>query len=195
MKLHRDIHGINGMIGSLDCMHLGWKNCPTAWQGQFKGKEKRPTIVLEAVCDYNLWIWHAAFGYAGSQNDINIWDQSPLLKSFIDGSFSIFVDFDFYLNDNLCNQLFLLVDGIYPEIARFAKTVDEPRGHGKEMYARWQESSRKDVERSFGVLQRKFQILKTAVEQWFLEDIGRIVKSCIILNNMMVEHIEYHWMK
>ena len=28
-----------GMFGSLDCMHLDWKNCPTAWHGQFLNKD------------------------------------------------------------------------------------------------------------------------------------------------------------
>jgi hypothetical protein len=40
--------GFPGCLGSLDCMHWGWKNCPKALAGQFKGKEKGPTIVLEA---------------------------------------------------------------------------------------------------------------------------------------------------
>jgi Plant transposon protein len=54
IPLHLQQHGVDGMLGSLDCMHVGWKNCPVAWQGAFQGKEKAPTIVLEAVADYNL---------------------------------------------------------------------------------------------------------------------------------------------
>ena len=34
VKLHQVRHGVNGMFGSLDCMHTWWKNCPTAWKGQ-----------------------------------------------------------------------------------------------------------------------------------------------------------------
>jgi hypothetical protein len=26
--LHEAVHGIVGMVGSLNCMHVGWKNCP-----------------------------------------------------------------------------------------------------------------------------------------------------------------------
>jgi hypothetical protein len=36
-KLHKSVHEFDGMIGSLDCMHAVWKNCPIAWQGSFKG--------------------------------------------------------------------------------------------------------------------------------------------------------------
>ena len=70
-------------------MHNGWKNCPKAWQASYKsGKESGgPTVVLEAVADYHLWFWHASFGYAGSLNDLNILNLSPLLESLVDGTF------------------------------------------------------------------------------------------------------------
>nr|XP_051230042.1 uncharacterized protein LOC127347952 [Lolium perenne] len=53
-----------GMLGSLDCTHWTWKNCPIAWHGQYCGKSKDATIVLEAVASQDLWIWHC-FLFAG----------------------------------------------------------------------------------------------------------------------------------
>ncbi|CAN0918824.1 hypothetical protein LINGRAHAP2_LOCUS31106 [Linum grandiflorum] len=34
-----------GMIGSIDCMHWAWRNCPTAWAGQYTGHIHRLTVV------------------------------------------------------------------------------------------------------------------------------------------------------
>jgi Plant transposon protein len=60
VALHKEMRGAPGMFGSLDCMHTTyWKNCPVvAWQQSLKGKASGPTIVMEAIADYNLWFWH-----------------------------------------------------------------------------------------------------------------------------------------
>lgn len=107
VELHRSVHGVSGMAGSLDCMHVPWKNCPVAYQGQYVGKEGEPTIVLEAACDYHLWFWSISFGHPGTLNDINVWDRSPLHASFIDGSWSK-NDFEFTIDGTKFNQLFFL---------------------------------------------------------------------------------------
>ena len=42
-----EFRGFPGMIGSIDCMHWEWKNCPTAWKGQYSRGSGKPTIVLD----------------------------------------------------------------------------------------------------------------------------------------------------
>jgi Plant transposon protein len=185
--MHEAEFGVAGCIGCLDCMHVYWRTCPTAWQGQYEGKEGSPSIVLEAVADYQCRIWHASFGFPGTLNDINIWDQSTLLRSYLDGSFSSMVDFSFQINGKEFQQLWIMVDGIYPELSRFVKNISVPLSESHRKYSKWQESSRKSVERAFGILQRKFMILARPVELYFRHEIKQVVETCIILHNMMVE--------
>jgi hypothetical protein len=142
--------GFPGCLGSLDCMHWGWKNCPKALAGQFKGKEKGPTIVLEAVATHNTWIWHSFFGTSGSLNNINVLHSSPLFQSMLAGT-SWNVEFD--LNPNHYSTGYYLVDGIYPDWASLVKSKglllsDRATKH----FTKAQEAMRKDIERAFGVL-------------------------------------------
>lgn len=185
--MHKTEFGVRGCVGCLDCMHVYWKNCPVSWKGQYQGKEGYPTIILEAVADYSLWIWHARFGFPGTLNDINVWDQSSLLRTFLDGSFASTVDFPYRVAGKTFNKLWILVDGIYPELTRFIRTISVPMSRPHKMFAKWQEACRKAVERAFGVLQRKFQILTKPLEFFYEEDIRNVVETCIVLHNMMVE--------
>ena len=186
VRLHKAIHKIDGMLGSLDCMHTAWKNCPVAWQGSFKGAKKIPTLVLEAACDYHMWFWHAAYGFAGTLNDKTILMLSPLLEKMINGTF---VDLErplipFRIANGEFVRLFLLVDGIYPPWSRFVKGIKEPIFHSEKKYSQWQESARKDIERAFGQLQGKFQFMTRPIMMMEMEKIKNRVNSCLILHNM-----------
>lgn len=67
------------MLGNIDCMHWEWRNCPTTSAGQYNGCSGTLTIILEAVIDCDLWIWHAYFDLQWSNNDINVLESSPLV--------------------------------------------------------------------------------------------------------------------
>ena len=104
---------------------IHWSACPVAWKGQFDGKEGYPTIGLEAIADNNLWIWHNAFGFPVSLNDINIWDRLPLFESILYGTHAN-IDFKFNIDGHEFDQLYYLVDGIYPSLSRFLATINNP---------------------------------------------------------------------
>jgi hypothetical protein len=80
------------------------------------------------------------------------------------------------------------VDGIYPELSRFVKNIEEPGNPLAASFAKWQEASRKDVERGFRVLKAKFHFVLTRIELWYIGEITDVVDTCMILHNMMVAH-------
>jgi len=179
-----DDRGFPGMIGSIDCMHWEWKNCPTAWKGMYSRGTGKPTIVLEAVASYDLWIWHAFFGAPGTMNDLNILDRSPVFDDVING---IAPQVNYYVNGKEYHLAYYLADGIYPKWATFIQSIRLPQTEMQTKFATTQEAVRKDVERAFGVLQARFAGVKNPSKLWDKEKIGNIMKACTILHNMIVE--------
>ena len=174
-----------GMLGSIDCMHWEWKNCPTAWKTSFQKQiYKVPTIILEAVASYDLWIWHAFFGLPGSLNDINVLDRSPVFQELYDDRVP---KCEYVVNGHQYNIGYYLSDGIYPKWATFVKTIPLPQGPKRKLFAERQESVRKDVERAFGVLQARFAIVRGPARLMDQNEIGTIMRACVILHNMIVE--------
>lgn len=119
--------------------------------GTVSREGKKPTIVLEAIADAELWIWHAYFGAPGSLNDINLMDSSPTTASILAGTFS--PRFSYLVHGTSRSLPYYLADGIYPNWSIFVKTTKTPANNEEERFSNAQEAVRKDVERAFGVLQ------------------------------------------
>uniref|UniRef100_A0A0D3CZB4 Myb-like domain-containing protein n=1 Tax=Brassica oleracea var. oleracea TaxID=109376 RepID=A0A0D3CZB4_BRAOL len=161
-----------------------WKNCPTAWKGQYTRGSGKPTIVLEAVASQDLWIWHAFFGPPGTLNDINVLDRSPVFDDILQGRAP---KVNYIVNGHEYHLAYYLTDGIYPKWATFVQSIPLPQGPKATLFATHQEAVRKDVERAFGVLQARFAIVKNPALLWDKIKIGKIMRACIILHNMIVE--------
>ncbi|XP_028115352.1 uncharacterized protein LOC114313185 [Camellia sinensis] len=83
---------------------------------------------------------------------------------------------------------YYLADGIYPRWAMIVKTISQPQGAKRQLFVRMQEACQKDVERAFGVLQARFNIVSMLARGWSDEDLYYIMKTCIILHNMIIEN-------
>jgi hypothetical protein len=137
------------MLGSVDYMHWEWCNCPSAWKGMFTSRSKHPTMILEAVAEYDLWIWHAYFGMPGSCNDINVLHRSNLFERHLSGGTP---PVSFSVNGHTYNMGYYLADGIYSDWPAFVKKICNPYDVRMQHFVTIQESARKDIERTFGLL-------------------------------------------
>ena len=82
---------------------------------------------------------------------------------------------------------YYFADGIYSLWSTFIKTIPTPQGTKRSLFVTTQESTRKDVEHAFGVLQTRFAIVRGPTHLWRIEALDYIRKACIILHNMIIE--------
>ncbi|GJT09701.1 ALP1-like protein [Tanacetum coccineum] len=157
---HENKHGFPGMIGNIDCTKWPWAQCPQAYHAQFSRGDtgSEPFILLEAVTSQDLWIWHAFFGVACLNNDVNVLRQSPILNDLKVGKAP---EVPFEANDPGSNDV---------------KQIRYKQAH---------EAARKDVERAFGVLKKKWAIVRTPAWSRSLKRITHLMYTCIILHNMI----------
>jgi hypothetical protein len=71
------------------CKHFTWKNCPVHLAGQTKGHHEggEKTLILEAICDPQLWMWCAFFGEPGSLNNMNVLGKGSVVGEIMAQTF------------------------------------------------------------------------------------------------------------
>ncbi|XP_028094743.1 uncharacterized protein LOC114294802 [Camellia sinensis] len=166
------------------CMHWRWDKCPSAQASADTRHYHKPTVVLDAVASYDLWIWYAFFGMPGALNDIIVLDRSPLFAELTRGRV---LAANYTINNHAYTMGYYLADDIYLRWATIVKTISQPQDAKRQLFARMQEACRKDVERAFGVLQARFNIVSVPARGWSDEDLYYIMKTCIILHNVIIE--------
>ena len=118
-----EARGLPGMMGSIDCAKWYWKNCPTAYHGQYQGKEGEAALTVEVIADDQLWIWHYLFGMPDCANDINVLEASTLSTKIADGTYPPSLEYE--INEEKRSIPYWLADGIYPRWPCFVQTVSQ----------------------------------------------------------------------
>jgi hypothetical protein len=137
------------------------------------------------MASQRLWIWHSFFGMAGSHNDINVLQRSPVFARLAVGDAPVF---NYEINCHPYNKCYYLTDGIYPDWSTFVKTIYEPAEEKKKRrFAKRQEACRKDVECAFGVLESRWAIIRHPTRAWSIEVMWEVMTVCVIMHNMIVE--------
>uniref|UniRef100_A0A0D3E4Q5 DDE Tnp4 domain-containing protein n=1 Tax=Brassica oleracea var. oleracea TaxID=109376 RepID=A0A0D3E4Q5_BRAOL len=117
-------------------------------------------------------------------NDINVLDRSPVFDDIINRQAP---QVTYSVNGREYRMAYYLTDGIYPKWVTFIQSISLPQDPKAVLFAQRLEAVRKDVERAFGVLQARFAIVKSPALFRDKAKIGKIMRACIILHNMIVE--------
>ena len=113
--LHKASHwGFPSMLGSLDCMHWKWENCPSSWACQFTGHKKKKKKIhccargrgliqqMDMACLFwSHWIqqWYQHFSSFSIIQWCGTWSAPHV---------------EYIVNGNQYHLGYYLADGIYP---------------------------------------------------------------------------------
>ncbi|XP_076885916.1 uncharacterized protein LOC143535585 [Bidens hawaiensis] len=93
----------------------------------------------------------------------------------------------FFANGEHFKYEYYLVDGIYNEWGILVQAYVAPVYDKRKYFTKKQESARKDIERVFGVLKKRWAMLANPIRFWTREKITEVVIMCISLHNMILE--------
>jgi Plant transposon protein len=141
---------------------------------------------MEAIADVVGWIWHICVGHTGSMNDLNVMNSSLTMQRILSGEFPPRISFT--INGRTRYLPYWLGDGIHPAFAIFVKTIKSADDRKLKHFASCQEAVRKDIERTFGILMQRFHILAVPCRMWHKQEAMDLLRACVVLHNMCVEH-------
>ncbi|GJY43578.1 ALP1-like protein isoform X1 [Tanacetum coccineum] len=125
---------------------------------------------------------------SGANNDLTILNNSSLFDDLLDGIDPVA---PFECNEVTFEKGYYLADDIYPQWASFVKSFTVASLEKNVLYKRKQEGARKDIERAFGVLQGRWRIISQLTRAWTINKLRRVMHTCIILHNMILEDQKY----
>ncbi|XP_071741443.1 uncharacterized protein [Rutidosis leptorrhynchoides] len=96
-------------------------------------------------------------------------------------------DIHFTTNGVEYKRGYYLTDGIYPWWTLFVKAFSSVNDEKRIYYSKKQAVARKDVERTFGILQGRWHILQQPARAYSINIIKQLMYTCIILHNITVE--------
>lgn len=148
--------GFPGCVGSIDCMKLIWKNCPTEENGQYHNSNSGKLATIQCGwCDHDRYIWHWFAGRPGTNNDLNVMAHSPLFQKIFNNRLPFIVQNGYSVVPHRPKHhvRYLFGDDIYPPWPLFIKLIPDSAIQNEQRYSGIQESFRKSIECCFGILQ------------------------------------------
>ena len=181
-------NGFPGCVGSIDCVHIRWDNCPAKWRNMYRGKGAHPTISYEVTVSHDKTILFATIGHYGTRNDKTIVRFDGFVSAIHECGLYAEKTFNLYQCDGVEKEYkgyYLMCDGGYHRWRCLQCGYSQPLGESDSNYTSHIGSVRKDVECTFGILKIRFRILRSPIIYKKKVQIDNVFKFCCILHNIL----------
>jgi hypothetical protein len=183
--------GFPGAYCDTDGVHLGWEACPAKWVPMFRGKEQYPTLAFNVSVLQSTEIIYVASWLPGSKNDKTQAQHDELFGWLRAGLLHPDKTYLLYRADGTvieCKGLYALVDGGYHEWRILQCPLSAAAGDDAAAWSERVESVRKAVECTFGILKKRFKILRRDFNCHTADQISDTFKACCALHNMLLRN-------
>ena len=158
-------------------MHWKLEKCPTTWHEIYIGHCREPTINYKGGAFTRSLGMTCLFRMPRPLNDINVLDRSLVFVALAKGRVAL--AYYTIIGPEYAMRYYLAYE-IYLNWWTFVKTIPRPLRAKRKYFTSKQESTRKDVERAFRVLQSHFIISRGPMRYWDEETLANIMKTCTI---------------
>ncbi len=185
--------GIPGCCSSMDGVHVAWDNCPERYRFNYIGKEGYPTLAWNVHCDHLGRILHVNGPHAGGRNDKTMARLDAMLKAVKESD--VFTTFKFHLMTTMGQAVqhtgaWVLCDGGYHMWKTTICAFKHSRTPRNLIWSTLLGSIRKNIEDVFGMLKKRFRVLKLPFLLQTEEGIDNTFRVCCLLHNFLLHHRE-----
>ena len=193
-KIERPFKGLGlpGCIGSMDGVHVASDAVPVSLTGDHCGKESYPTVVFNVTSGHNRRVINVAGPFPGAFSDKNTVERDTFVEEVRTSGLYNSFDWQCFQANGMVRTikgLWILCDQGYlswrATICAFCSAVAGP------MAVRWNRlvsATRKDIECTFGIMKKRFRILRLPLLFRPITKIGTIFRCCAILHNMLLDY-------
>ena len=194
LSVDYDNVGLPGCCGSMDVVHVKWCSCPTGDHNRAKGKSSYPTLAFQCLTNFNRRIIGIFGPQFGSRNDKEIVKEDPNVHLVRNGWFKD-VKWNYYDTDGQIREdrgVYLICDNGYhrwPTSISPYERSDNTTIEG--FFSTNLESVRKDVECTFGILKKRWNMLNAGLHYRDIKVCEKIFVTCCCLHNFLLDQREY----
>lgn len=170
MEDFRNIGGMPGIVGCIDCTHVVISKPPGDRSEVFRNRKGKFSMNVQAVCGPQLQFFNIVARWPGSAHDSNIFGRSRLCAEMEGGA----------------HRGVLLGDAGYACRPFVFTPLRAPQTEQERRYNRAHIKTRNSIERAFGVWKRRFNCLGKTM-QICLENTKAVIVAAAVLHNIAIQ--------